>query len=185
MRSKKLFLALLSIGVLMLWPGAAWAPMPSYMEVEGKNQGKIDGSVTQAGRENTILVYAFGHSVIIPRDPVSGQPSGKRIHGPIKILKEFDKSSPKLYQALVTGENLNPVIIKFYRIDPAGQEEHYFTIEIQDAIIVTISPSIPTTFLAQNEQYRHMETVSFTYRKIKWTWVPDGIESEDSWAVPK
>jgi len=27
--------------------------------------------------------------------------------------------------------------------------------------------------------------VSFTYKKIKWTWEPDGIEAEDSWAVPR
>ena len=27
--------------------------------------------------------------------------------------------------------------------------------------------------------------ISFTYKKIKWTWEPNGIESEDSWEVPK
>ena len=32
---------------------------------------------------------------------------------------------------------------------------------------------------------KHMEDVSFTYRKISWTWVLDGIESEDSWVTPK
>ena len=185
MRSKKLFLVLLLLGVLMLWPGAAWAPMPSYMQVTGEQQGDIEGSVTQKDREGTILVYAFGHNIKIPTDPQSGLPTGKRIHGPIKILKEFDKSSPKLYKALVTGEHLNPVIIKFYRIDPTGNEEHYFTIRLEDAIILSISPSIPTTLLAQNESYGHMETVSFNYRKIKWTWEPDGVESEDDWTVPK
>jgi type VI secretion system secreted protein Hcp len=29
-----------------------------------------------------------------------------------------------------------------------------------------------------------VEEVAFTYKKIKWTWEPTGIESEDSWAAP-
>jgi type VI secretion system secreted protein Hcp len=38
--------------------------------------------------------------------------------------------------------------------------------------------------LPENEPYRHMEEVCFTYEKIKWTWEADGIESEDSWKAP-
>jgi type VI secretion system secreted protein Hcp len=30
-----------------------------------------------------------------------------------------------------------------------------------------------------------MEDISFTYKAIRWTWVPDGIEAEDSWDAPK
>jgi type VI secretion system secreted protein Hcp len=30
-----------------------------------------------------------------------------------------------------------------------------------------------------------MESISFTYKKIKWTWEPDGIEAEDFWNVPR
>jgi type VI secretion system secreted protein Hcp len=76
-------------------------PMPCHLTLEGENQGAIEGSCDMEGREATILVYAFDHDVHIPRDPQSGLPSGKRIHGPISVTKEFDKASPKLYQALV------------------------------------------------------------------------------------
>jgi type VI secretion system secreted protein Hcp len=160
-------------------------PMPCHMEVEGKNQGKIEGSCDMQGREGTILAYAMDHEIRIPRDPQSGLPSGKRIHGPLKIVKEFDKASPKLYQALCTGEHLKNVTLKWYRIDATGSEEHYFTHTMEDAVIVEIKPYVPMAFLPQNEPYRHMEEVSFTYSKIKWTWEPDGIESEDSWKVPR
>jgi type VI protein secretion system component Hcp len=30
-----------------------------------------------------------------------------------------------------------------------------------------------------------MEDVSFTYRRIAWTWEIDGIESEDDWQRPR
>lgn len=160
-------------------------PMTAHMDVTGKNQGKMDGSCDMEGRENTILVYAMDHDVHIPRDPQSGLPSGKRIHGPLEIVKEFDKSSPKLYQALCSGEQLSDVTIKWYRIDPTGTEEHYFTHTLEDAIVVEIKPYMPVAFLSENEPYRHMEKISFTYTKIKWTWEVDGIEAEDSWKVPK
>jgi type VI secretion system secreted protein Hcp len=137
------------------------------------------------GREGTILVFAMNHQVYIPRDPQSGLASGKRIHGALSIMKEYDKSSPKLYQSLCTGEHLSNVTIKWYRIDPTGSEEHYFTHTLEDAIVVEMKPSMPVAFVPENEAYRHMEEVAFTYKKIKWTWEPDGIESEDSWIVPK
>ncbi len=96
----------------------------------------------------------------------------------------MDKSTPKLYQALVTGEKMKNVSIKWYRIDPAGKEEHYFTHELENAIIIGIKPRTPTVYLPENEPHRHMEELSLTYEKIKWTWKVDGIESEDSWKVP-
>ncbi len=159
-------------------------PMTSHMEVVGKKQGKINGSCQMEGREDSILVYAMDHKIHIPRDPQSGLPSGKRIHGPLTIDKEVDKASPMLQQALCSGEHLSEVSIKHYRIDDTGVEEHYFTIILENAIIVEMEPYVPMAFLTKNEPYRHMEKVSFTYSKIKWKHEIDTIESEDSWKAP-
>lgn len=160
-------------------------PMPCHMNVEGTAQGAIEGSCEMEGRENTILVYAMNHDIHIPRDPQTGLASGKRVHGPLTVVKEVDKSSPKLYQALCTGENLTTVNLKYYRISPDGTEEHYFTTTLENAIVVEMKPYMPVAFLAENEPYRHMEELSLTYRKVKWTWEVDGIEAEDDWTVPK
>lgn len=160
-------------------------PMPAHMELEGENQGKIEGSVAMQGRENTILVEAMQHEIYIPRDPQSGLATGKRVHNPLIITKVFDKSSPKLYQALCTGEHMKEVVIKWYRIDPSGMEEHYFTTTLEDAIVVSMRPNMPNCLDPATESFSHMEDVAFTYKKVKWTWEADGIEAEDSWAVPK
>ena len=159
--------------------------MPAHMTLEGENQGKIDGSSEMQGRENTILVEAFNHEVRIPRDPQSGLATGKRLHNALSIVKVFDKASPKLYQALCTGEHMKNVTIKWFRIDPTGKEEHYYTHTLEDAIIVAIRPWMPNCLDPKTECYTHMEEVMFTYKKIRWTWEIDGIESEDSWIVPK
>ncbi len=159
-------------------------PMTLHMEIEGKKQGKIEGDCDMEGREGSILVYGLDHTVHIPRDPQSGLPSGKRIHSPLTIEKEVDKSSPMIYQALCSGEQLKNVTIKKYRIDPMGAEEHYFTITLQDAIVVEVKPYMPIAFLKENEPFRHMEKVSFTYAEIKWTHEVAKKEAGDAWKRP-
>lgn len=159
--------------------------MPSHLSLEGNTQGAIEGSCEIEGREGTILVYAMDHLINIPRDTHTGLPTGKRIHGSLKITKEVDKSSPKLYQALCSGEQCSMVQLDHYRISPQGAEENYFTIKLENAIIVDIRQWFPETLVKTNEPFKHMEDVSFSYEKIIWTWVPDGIEAEDSWTAPK
>jgi len=161
-------------------------PMPFHMSLTGNTQGNISqGASTMKGREDTILCQGLEHEVSIPRDLQTGQPTGKRVHRALTITKVYDKTSPKLYQALVTGERMSDVTFKFYRITPAGAEEHYFTTKLENAIIVSIKPWVPNCLDPARERFTHMEDISFTYRKIIWTWEVDGIEAEDDWQVPK
>ena len=179
-----ILVAVITTLTLVLGIGIAMAALPAHMELEGETLGKIEGSCTEPGREGTILVYQLDHSIHVPLDVQSGQLTGQKTHGPLTIVKEFDSSSPLLYRALCNGERLPVVEIKFYRIDQTGSDVHYFTITLEDAIIVEMKPYFPIAFLPENEPYRHMEEVSFTYRKIKWTWHPDGTGSEDPWLWP-
>lgn len=156
-----------------------------YLKVKGANQGDIKGDCRQSGRENSILVYSMEHTVEIPRDTHTGLPSGQRIHKPLKVLKHKDQSSPLLYQACCSGEHISNFELDYYRISDKGQEEHYFTIKLENAIIVEMREFTPTTFLEENKPYHDMEEVSFSYEKIVWTYEPDGIESEDDWKSPK
>jgi len=159
-------------------------PMPFHMTVEGNTQGAMDGSCDQQGREGTILCQAFDHEISIPRDPQTGLPVGKRLHKPMVITKMYDKSSPKLNQALTSGEQLQ-VELKWYRIDPTGVEEHYYTIRLEEAILVSMKAWTPNCLDPLKEGFSHMEDAAFTYSKIIWTWEPDGIETEDSWKAPR
>lgn len=159
--------------------------MPCHLSATGNTQGKIEGSCDIAGREGTILVYSMEHLINIPRDTHTGLPTGKRIHGALKVTKEIDKSSPKLFQGLCSGEQFSEVLLEYYRISPQGAEELYYTVKLENAIIVDIKAWFPETLVKSNEPFKHMEDISFSYEKIIWTWVPDGIEAEDSWSAPK
>jgi len=161
-------------------------PMPFHMSITGQTQGNISqGACEMQGREDTILCQGLEHEVSIPRDRQSGLPTGKRVHGAVTVTKVYDKSSPKIFQALTTGERLDDVTMKYYRIAPTGTEEHYFTVKLTNAIIVGVKAWIPNCLDPAKESFTHMEDVMFTYQDIVWTWEPDGIEAQDSWLVPK
>ncbi len=169
-------------------------PTPAYLTVEGSTQGAITsgtftqdsvGNVYQEGHEDEILVEAFSHQVTIPRDPQSGQPTGQRVHKALVITKVFDKSSPLLYTALTTGEMLTKCELKFYRTSSDGQQEHYFTIELEDAIIVDITAYMPNCQDPGQAHFTNLEDVSFSYRKITWTHEAGGTSGSDDWRAPK
>lgn len=169
-------------------------PTPAYLTVEGTTQGEMTkgtftqesvGNVYQEGHEDEILVEAFDHTVTIPRDPQSGQPTGQRVHKPLMITKVFDKSSPLLYTALTSGEKLTKCLLKFYRTSADGQQEHYFTVELEDAIIVDIKSYMPNCQDPGSAHFTHLEDVSFTYRKITWSHEVAGTSGSDDWRAPK
>jgi type VI secretion system secreted protein Hcp len=168
-------------------------PTPAYMSIEGTTQGNITagcftedsvGNIYVEGHEDEVLVEAFKHNIIIPRDPQSGQPTGQRVHQPVTITKVYDKSSPLLYQALCSGERLPRVEIKWYRTSPAGKQEHYFTHVLEDAVIVDINAAMPNCQDPGQAHFTHLEEVSMTYRKITWEHVVAGTSGSDDWRTP-
>jgi len=154
-------------------------PLPGNLTIVGEEQGDFEGSCELENREGSILVMAFDHTVEIPTD-ANGATAGRRVHRPITITKEIDRSTPMLYQALCSGERLTSVELEWYRIDETGTEELYFTIALENALISKVHPWVPNVLDKEKASYRHMEDVSIVYEKIIWTWELDGIEYEDA-----
>ena len=70
-------------------------PTPCYISIKGQPQGHITagaftadsvGDIFVEGHEDEMLVQEFSHIVTVPTDPQSGQPSGQRIHKPLRSL---------------------------------------------------------------------------------------------------
>ena len=160
-------------------------PMPCYLTLEGETQGKIEGSCEVQGHSGKILIQAVDHRIELPKSPQTGLPSGKRQHLGITLTKEIDKSSPKIFQAQCSGEQLSKVELEFYRISPKGTEEKYYTIRLEKAVVTSSRTWVPNCLAPENRQFGHREDIALTYEKIVWTWEPDGIEAEDSWLTPK
>jgi len=163
---------------------------PIFISIKGSTQGLItEGTFTpesvgnsyQKGHENEALIKSFSHKISIPRDPQSGQPSGQRVHAPLVFSKLFDKCSPLLYNALTKGETLTEVELKWYRISYAGKPEHFFTIVLEDAVIVDISSSLDNEEDVSTSQVAPLEHVSLAYRKITWRHETASTSGEDDW----
>lgn len=164
--------------------------IPAYMSIEGESQGNITegcntgdsiGNIYQEEHEDEFLVLAMDHTILIPTDKQSGQPTGYREHKPLIVTKYLDKASPLLFQALVSGERLPTCEINFFRTSQEGQEEHYFTIELEDAVIVAMETILPDSLAEDKQHLGHMEQVSLTYRAITWTHEIAGTEGADDW----
>ena len=165
-------------------------PTPAYISITGERQGLITannfteasvGNIWQEGHENEALVEAFEHQIILPRDPQSGQPTGQRVHKPLKMTKVMDKSSPLLFRALASGERLPKVTMKFFRTSAAGTMEHYYTIELEDAIIVDITDYMPNCQDPNMAHFTHLEDVLMTYRKVIKTHEIASTSESDDW----
>ena len=156
----------------------------AYLKVKGEKQGAINGSVTQKGRENKIMVIAVSHEIMSPRDPASGLPTGKRMHKPFVITKELDKSSPLLYSVLVNNENVTEWELQFWQPSPTGAEVQHYTVKLTNANIASIHFRMLNNKNPELMKYAEYEELAFTYQKIIWTWTQGGITAEDDWESP-
>jgi type VI secretion system secreted protein Hcp len=159
----------------------------AYLKITGQKQGAINGSVTQKGHENSILIHAFSNEIDSPRDPASGLPTGKRMHKPCFLLKEVDKSSPLLWNALTNNENLTSCQIQFWTPANAaagtgvGVEKQVYTVTLTNASIASMVQSMPSNVDPSTAKLSLQEEITLTYQKIQWTWNDGGVTAGDDW----
>ena len=151
----------------------------AFLKLKGEIQGNIDGSVTQKGREKTIKVSEADHELNQPIDIVSGNLTGKRIHKPFTIVKEVDKSTPKLYKAMTGNEKFTLWECRFFQKKTAGTEVNFYTVKLTDAKIVDIKFQQPNTIDPETKIFPENEEVSFIYKKIEWIFTEGNVSASD------
>ena len=165
-------------------------PVPAYLTLSGDNQGDMSsgatgadsvGTLSKSDHENEIQVQAFKINMMVPKDPQSGQPTGRRVHTGVTFTKVLDKSSPMIMQALATGEQIKNATFKFFRTSSSGEQEHYYTIELEEALITDVTPWFPNCLDPANGSISHMEDVSMSYKLINETHEVAGTSGADSW----
>jgi type VI secretion system secreted protein Hcp len=78
----------------------------------------IAGDASAAGYAGQIECQALAYELAIPTDPATGQRLGPRAHKPVAITKAWDRSSPKLADALARGTVLATVTLTCVRETP-------------------------------------------------------------------
>jgi type VI secretion system secreted protein Hcp len=152
-----------------------------YITIKGQKQGTFKGNSTAAGYVGKSLGIKFQYEVTSPRDLATGQASGKRMHKPFVITKEWDAASPQLLQASATNELIKLVMLEFFRTTPTGQRALHYTIKLTNASISNLKQYVADPVMAAEYDVSEMEEVSFTYQKIEVSHVEGKTTAQDDW----
>ena len=125
------------------------------------------------GSKLKIDVLGVSMDVISPRDPATGQATGKRQHKPFIVTKQWDASSPVLMQACATNETIPSV--EFF-IHPGGSSVDTMHVRLLDAACAEVSDKTDDTF--------ELEEIAFTFRRIEIEHIQGKTMYGDDWESP-
>jgi type VI secretion system secreted protein Hcp len=178
---KKLVATVLASSIVLAASGASATGETGFIRVIGQKTD-IKSGLREKGREDMIQVTAMSHSIVSPRDPQSGLPTGQRMHKPFVFTKEIDRTSPQFWSVLTTNENLSSVTLKVW-VPAAGAAvtelaaPAAYTVKLTNANIASIDFRMIKGADGKDRMY---EEIAMTYQKIDWTWTA-GPTATDSW----
>ena len=161
-----LALGLIAAGATSSFPTAnAAGSDPIFMQIPG-----IDGDVTVIGHEKEIELNSFQFGASLAVSPIGGgggASAGKVSLSEIVGTKMMDKSSPLLFQKLVTGSHIPKIDIYFVKFN-AGAPQTYAHYILEDVLISSYSVSsggdLPT------------ESISLNFAKIQFEFTPNNTD---------
>lgn len=140
----------------------AYAAMNVYVTIKGSKQGQIKGDST-SGQIKLV-------SVTRESPTATAMPTGRRMHSTITIVKEIDRATPLLGQAMSTHETLSDVEITF--TGGAAGAKTAQKIVLTNAVILSVRKS------GGNEQ------ITLDYQTIEVTYAKGGKTAMDDWEAP-
>lgn len=153
--------------------------LPAYLFLYDENDIQVKGSCIALGREGAIEVMNTQHGVTLPTDPHTGSMTGTRMHDPVIISKEVDKSSPYLFDFICSSKRLKTAIIRFYAINNSGVELEVYNIRL-DSVVVS-SVVFNHSYIPGSINPNMTEVVNLRYRGIEWNYLPGNIKADDFW----
>lgn len=115
---------------------AAVAGVTMNMKVTDRQGTLFKGDDNASARNaGLITVTAFQLDLISPRDPATGQATGRRQWKPIVVTHLVDGASPQLLGAAARNEDLKSVVVNFYRTDRTGKLDNFYRVTLTDATV--------------------------------------------------
>ncbi len=155
-----------------------------------EKQGAGKGGVIQKGREGWVEVIASNHAIVSPRDPASGQATGKRSHKPLRLRSYYDQSLPQWYQALVYNENIKEMVISYFSANKlgtaggAGVETLTYEVKLTNAFVSQLEFEQLNNKNPELQRYENMFVIEVVYQKIEGTWKLGNKVWSDDWLAP-
>jgi type VI secretion system secreted protein Hcp len=167
--------------------------LQAWISVKGAKQGQFKAEATVAARRDKwMAVLAFTMGVTSPRDPATGQASGKRQHQPITIVKAWGAASPQGLTACANNEVLSEVEIEFTRQSATGQDVIYQTVRLTNASFAQIArftgrpdgtEDTPSSGHSGTSNMMELERWAFTFQKLELHDNDGNTSFADNWIV--
>jgi type VI secretion system secreted protein Hcp len=133
----------------------------AFLKIDG-----IPGESTDDKHKDWLEILSFNHQLDQPASATassSGGATAERVnHGTFNVVHLYDRSSPKLADAVCRGTHIKEVTLELCRA--GGDKQRYLEVKLEQVVISHLSTrgdgggSFP------------VEVVSFSYGKIKWTY---------------
>jgi len=139
-----------------------------YVTVKGQKQGTYHAEAEHQGTKYSFAAHSLEYELIVPTDAASGHATGQRRHRPMTLTRDWGAASPQLFQALVTNESLESVVIDCYGRTKDGKEQLVHKVKLTNAAVCSFrqvgSVSRGATKAGTSG---NLETVAFTFEKIE------------------
>jgi len=165
---------LLSDVAHVVFPAPPFRVTSILVAARGQRIGALKGESAGGKNKDQLAALSLEYELRSPRDAASGQPSGKRQHSPVSIVKEWGAASPQIFQALANNEVLETVDIDCYGVLEDGKTGLVHKLKLSNAAVSAIQQR-------GDAGGRNLETVAFTFQKIEQLSPGGMVLASDSW----
>jgi type VI secretion system secreted protein Hcp len=135
----------------------------TFLEIEG-----LPGECLDSKHKNWIQLFSFSHQVTQVGDAsasaLGARTAGKCDHGDFHFTKTMDKCTPFLLNKCCTGKHYPKAVVEICK--NTGEKRVFMKYIMEHVVVSGISTG------GGQGQEAPMESVSFSYSKIKWEYTP-------------
>jgi type VI secretion system secreted protein Hcp len=153
-----------------------------YLKLKGKVHGDINGKSTDPdfNREGSIECTSFRINITKPHDRTTGLATGRRYYEPITFVKDIDKATPLIAQALTTNEVIEQAEFRFFD-SVGGAETLVYTVTTQNGTIVSQRQFVSDTIDPVLANRPPEEEVGLVFQSITGKWEDGNLSWSDNW----
>ena len=176
------------LGVVLVIVSPMVAAQTAYLSCVSPTQGSITagassavsiGSFANAAHQDESTIISSSYQVSLPIDPVTGQPTGSRVHKPLILTKLVDSASPRFFQALASGARLDICTLSWYRTSATGAQELYYSITLTNSLVTALNAKQHNALDPNNSNLPETETLALSYGAISVRHVIAGVVASD------
>jgi type VI secretion system secreted protein Hcp len=133
----------------------------AYLKLKGQQQGDIEGSVTQKGREHTIQVFSYSFG----SEASGGQPNP----GEFMVALDADESTAGILNAFVSQERITNCELDLYTQNIQGEE----ILEQKWVLTGGKVASFRSGVVIPSSTGGPVNEVTFTFQVLTYTFTPN------------